>query len=277
VRTALGIYCGYDDSAYAYEWSDGHWRRFWEHEQTDYDGAAYEPQLIYQVQVVRPPGNPNGDRLVLTTGMNPWCQSNFQAVYYQLWRVHAGQSKLLLNGNDYNYIAADPPIQGSVGEHDALVEFAIPSLDIFNLHHRGAVRHYRIDGDSVARIDPIALDPEGFLEEWLTNPWSNAAAWSDRRSQPLLERWHREFAGRTTHVARISTPALRCRNHALWQIDIAFGDPEAEPPPTYLLIRWEPPYHFTMTGAGHRPFPGCTEKVTVPGALGTLFPVQDWR
>jgi hypothetical protein len=59
VRTALGIYCGYDDSAYAYEWSDGHWRRFWEHEQTDYDGAAYKPQLIYQVQVVRPPGNPS--------------------------------------------------------------------------------------------------------------------------------------------------------------------------------------------------------------------------
>jgi hypothetical protein len=36
LRTGAGIECGFDESAYAYEWSADKWRRFWQSEQDDY-------------------------------------------------------------------------------------------------------------------------------------------------------------------------------------------------------------------------------------------------
>src|SRR6516225_2225927 len=33
VQTSVGIWCGYDDSAYVYAWGQGRWRRVWSGEQ----------------------------------------------------------------------------------------------------------------------------------------------------------------------------------------------------------------------------------------------------
>jgi hypothetical protein len=44
VRTAVGIQCGYDESAYIYESNDSQWRRYWQSEQNDYREGKYFPQ-----------------------------------------------------------------------------------------------------------------------------------------------------------------------------------------------------------------------------------------
>lgn len=80
------------------------------------------------------------------------------------------------------YLARNPPIQGSVALNDVLVEFTVGSID-GGVHSRQAIRHYSIDQDQVQRIDPLALNPRDFVDEWLTHDWRAAAFWSDSASR----------------------------------------------------------------------------------------------
>jgi hypothetical protein len=43
VRTAVGILCQYDESAYGYKLLNGRWQRIWESEQNDYSSKKYNP------------------------------------------------------------------------------------------------------------------------------------------------------------------------------------------------------------------------------------------
>src|SRR5262245_49831953 len=66
VVTATGIWCGYDESAYAYAWEGGRWRRVWEHERDTYTKERYLPQNIHDV-LVSPP-DASRSRLIVTLG-----------------------------------------------------------------------------------------------------------------------------------------------------------------------------------------------------------------
>src|SRR6185312_12800072 len=68
---------------------------------------------------------------------------------------------------------------------DVLIEFTEASIDA-GVHNREAVRHFLINGDQVRRVDPVALSPRDFVDEWLTRDWKESARWS---ASPALRRW----------------------------------------------------------------------------------------
>jgi len=154
------------------------WRRVWQTEQDTYTEKAYHPQAIQSVLIS--PYNRANDYLVLTLGVMPWCSSNWHDVYYRVFRL--GPDPLappLVDGDEFAYIAGDdPPIRGSVTVNDVLVEFPIRSIDT-GVFARPAIRHYKIDHDNVKRVDPPALRPRDFMDEWLTHDWKESAFWSE--------------------------------------------------------------------------------------------------
>jgi hypothetical protein len=88
----------------------------------------------------------------------------------------------------------------------------------------------------------------------------------------MLRQWRRrlhadsvggEFSGATMH----------CQTPDLWQVSF---EPESEPN-VYFLVRWLPPYHFTMTGVTDKPWPRCTQEDTHADEWRTLFSTQEWR
>jgi hypothetical protein len=85
-QTAVGtgIRCGYDYSAYIYQWTGGKWQRIWENEQNDYSTNAYLPQILHSVQISDP--DSSGSRLILTLGTRTGCLT-FKEVYYRVWRL----------------------------------------------------------------------------------------------------------------------------------------------------------------------------------------------
>ena len=270
VRTALGIECGYDDSAYVYERRDDEWYRLFESEQdpTDPDPNRYEPQTLVAVHV--------SDRLVLTLGHMGWCQSNWYPVYYRLWRVgDDGKPRLLLDGRESAFLGAhEPPILGSVGSADLLVEFNVGSLDS-DVHNRPAVRHFAINGDTVQRIDPIALTPRDFVEEWIEQEPSERAMWADPRARASLARWRKPSDDSGYWGEFIGT--RRCiKSTDLWQVGIR-AHPHEKPTDIYFLVRWRPPYRFKMIDVATRPWHDCSQDDPDADMPQTLFPVQDWR
>src|SRR5690349_21210056 len=108
--------------------------------------------------------------------------SNWHPVYYRVWRVDSPQSKLLIDKSDFAYNRTDIFLIGSIGKDaifeqspvDVLIEFTERTID-GGVHNREAIRHYLVNGDQVRRVDPVALSPRDFVDEWLTDTWTESA------------------------------------------------------------------------------------------------------
>ena len=262
--------CGFDESAYAYEFSSDRWQGVWENEQNDYAGKKYLPQQLMGVYV-SPPNYDSGadpsERLVLTLGWHDWCTSSWQDVYYRVWRIKSSltQPKLLINESEWSFLAREPPIKGSVGFNDVLVEYTVPGRD----HSREEIRHYRIGPeDKVTRVDPLALSPFDFVEEWRIRPWAASLAWTESSVREKLVPVHKRLGSEL--LLRPYMATTHCTDRPdLWQVSADAS--------TYFLVRWKPPYRFTMVDVSDHRWKACDELDPHADEFRTLFPDQDWR
>lgn len=272
VKTRVGILCGFDESAYIYQWNQNHWQRRWESERNTYTKDHYNPQTILEV-LISPAhdGNRSGEldgHLILTLGKNPWCASNWQPVYYRVWRVSARKSTLLLDQSEYAFEAE--LIHGSVTFDDVVVEFRVGSID-GAVHNRAAVGHYKMRGDKLERVGPVALSPRDFVDEWLTHFWTESLAWSESSSRAVLSDWHKKL--NTDHVSgEFLAPTMHCTTIPdLWQVGVEFNV-EKSPEDIYFIVRWKPPYSFTMVGISTKETKDCIEEDRAADSDRTLFP-----
>jgi hypothetical protein len=224
------------------------------------------------------PYNRENHYLVLTLASESWCSSNWHRVYYRAFRLGPDlQAAPLVSGAEYAYLGShDPPIQGSVGADDVLVEFTVGSIDS-SVHSREAIRHYSITKNGVRREDPLALSPRDFVDEWIVSDWRESARWSEEANRPSMLQWHDKLKKMT---GEFIPPTMHCRNNPdLWQV--GFGDAQlstdTELRGAYFLVRWRPPYRFGMVEVNDRPWPSCTDRDPKADAPRTLFPVQAWR
>ena len=274
LQTGVGIACGFDESAYIYSWSGEGWKRVWQTEQNDYTEKAYNPQTIHSVLLS--PYSRTNDYLVLTLGSEPWCSSTLHDVYYRAFRLGPDpEVRPLVEGAEWARIDADPPIHGSVTATDVLVEFSI--VGGVDIGYR-AVRHYRIGHDEVRRIDPLALSPLNFVYEWLAHEWKEAAFWSEDDNRRSMSDWYNKLHKDRARGEPI-LPTMHCPTTPdLWQVGIDFSDPptplDAPPNGTYFVVRWRPPYQFTMVQVSDRPSPACTEQDRRADEGRTLFPAE---
>ena len=247
VVTAVGVNCGYDESAYAYTWRNGRWQRFWESEQNSYTKDSYRPQQVYYV-LISPPGA-GGRRLLATLGSQSGCLGGFKDLYARAWRLDAalGSTRVL----DWSAYADDgyPPIQGRVRPDDLLVQYTTGGLADGDTHT--AVRHFEVRNGVAVEVDPIAGRPHDFVLEWLSAPWedSRTRAASEALKEPYtalhLEHPYGDFA----------EPTRLCTAGAdLWQVTTRILDG----PTRYYRVRWETGFRFTMVDISETPFQDCT-------------------
>jgi hypothetical protein len=245
IRTAVGtsVRCGYDNSAYVYEWRGGKWERVWENEQNDYANDAYHPQMLHSVHISD--AGRDGARLILTLGTPTGCHGAFVPVYYRVWRT----GSLILDKAEILNDEGEPPVIGRVTADDLLIEFSAGGTG-YGFTHK-ALRHFEIHGATVTQTDPIAPTPRDFVEEWLAAPWPDSASRSD---SPALQEWHAKLH-RDDGQGDYPEPALSCRNDpSLVEITTHLEDS----PKHYFLVRTRQPLHFTMVNIADRPFADCT-------------------
>ncbi|HTP85219.1 MAG TPA: hypothetical protein VMQ11_19865, partial [Alphaproteobacteria bacterium] len=271
VITSVGLDCGEDDSAYAYEWQRNRWQRIWSYEQPIALGSDYRPTHVNGVRVSSPDQRTH-ERLLLLLGQGTGCTSNWLPIYFRLWRLHPdGDVNLLVDGAEMAFFSRDPPIEGSVSDHDATVEFRAGSLDP-DFHSYEAVRRYEVEGDEVMWRQPVALGPRGFVEEWLRRGWSEASDWTAQASRAALQSSHAKLHSAYDKMGRyIGDHTQHCRKSAdLWQVGIAFNGVEA-----FFLMRWQPPYRLQMVAVSAAPRADCDQPDASADADRTLF--QDWH
>jgi hypothetical protein len=281
ITTAVGILCQYDESAYGYKHVNGRWQRIWESEQNDYSPNKYAPQHIIAVHVWQSfkDGREDGPAFVMTLGNHWGCASWWHPVYYRVWRVDPSGSKLLIDGSEMAWLRAEAFAVGSIAQDrtgknaplDVLIEFTEGSIDT-GVHNREAIRHLLIEGDNVRRVDPVALSPRDFVDEWLTRGWNESANWSASAS---LRKWHGRVDG-----GEFGHATVHCETPDLWQVAFVPRNAQKnfEPEPkVYFLVRWRPPYHFTMVDVSNKPRVRCTQEDRQADEWRTLFSTQEWR
>jgi len=267
VVTAVGISCGFDESAYVYTWDGQRWRRVWEHERTSYTPKAYLPQIIHDVQISPP--DANGARLVLTLGSQTICGGAFKDIYARAWRLESGDMAGLpapsaVEGKaaaptygppvlDWTAHANDayPPIQGRVRPDAVVVGFTAGGQTSGEVH--SAIRHFRIERRTATQVDPIASLPRDFIVEWLSAPWDESRTRSESAS---LEARHGELH-RTDGVGDFPEATFRCSgDEDLWQVVTQLY----EGPKRYYLVRWQRPYRFAVVDISEKPYADCSVK-----------------
>ncbi len=101
------------------------------------------------------------------------------------------------------------------------------SLD-FDVLLRMHLLNFRISGDAVTRIDPVALHPQDFLDEWFQLPWSDASKSVEHTHENQAHSWTQwkktaapKFSSlRFVQPCETETPAKR------WVVGIDWGETE---------------------------------------------------
>jgi len=254
--TSVGIVCECDQSVYLYEWLGDHWSRRFESEQNGYGKRDYRPQWV-KGELSPPDGT--GQRLFLTVGFNPACWSVWQEGYFRLFRIGPRivplldwQQSMLNIGEDVNHkVAAD----------EILLEFGSTGIEPgFSRRH---VLHFRVDDDRVMRIEPLALQPVDFVDEWLSQKWAFIAEWTDPRLRKMHETLRRVGVDEYTF-------AQPCASRTSdWQVGVnskRLGD-------VYFLVQDGGDYRYRMLDVSRRRQPGCPGNGAIdPEKQSSLFP-----
>ena len=255
--TAVGISCGFDESAYVYARDGQRWRRVWEHERTTYTPEDYLPQTIHAVQVSSP--DASRGRLVMTLGSQTICGGAFKDLYARVWRMEADDTSTRVLNWTAHANDAYPPLQGRVGPNDVLFQFTAGGLLSGEVHT--ALRHFKIEQGSAIQIDPVASLPRDFVVEWLSAPWEESRS---RSASASLETRHRELH-RSDGVGDFPDSTLRCTMGSdEWQVNTHLY----EGPKKYYRVRWRNPSGFTMVDINDMPYPDCT----VADSRGETYP-----
>jgi len=172
VLAAFGVECGDDAVLFVFEREGKTWIEKITATSNPYKsvGDAWG-DLQYSIS----PPDPTGHWFVLLARDHPWCSSRFNGIEIRILRPGAtpGQPVVILNVND-GLNRGDINTRLSAKADMAEVIFDKPGQDVETLLDYVGIQKYAIRGDQAVRVQPVARDLRGFIEEWLGNSWDLA-------------------------------------------------------------------------------------------------------
>lgn len=137
------------------------------------------------------PVDESGKWYAVVHSIAPWCSSTWSAIRYEVLRPAASgvKQRVLLSKADSIWWGNDDYGNVTVGRNEFDLRFHSSSIDGGG-HNRVFIRHYSVVGDTLRRIQPVAVSPRDFVDEWIVSPWSEAKAWSSEVSLTQLQRAH---------------------------------------------------------------------------------------
>jgi hypothetical protein len=245
LKLILGVTvpCGFEDSFYLYDYSQGARRRVLESNST-----RQHDESISDVYFSTP--DEVGDHLILTLRYAVQCGSSWNGLSYDLYRLGANSEAAvpIFSGEHGVWFGAEHPYQIRLTPHELLMELRDRSIDA-SIHNRTHIFRYQIKPDGVERTDPVALQPQDFADEWLIRPWGEMESRSSASDHGKLQKWHDFLSGDLVsgEIDFVQSCAEKPRH---WQIAVdmnyAKGDELPEPLTVYFLVQELDSFRFEM-------------------------------
>jgi hypothetical protein len=219
-------------------------------------------------------------RAVVVHG-TPWCTSRFSAFEIDVlvptadalqprvvWHTERGYSR-----GDF-----EPSLKTSGNVFEFRINADAMEFDTDRAFERRVVYRYRVNANAVDRIEPIAINARGFLEEWLDMPWNEAAAQTYDPADVKLKMVHASYQRGSKEVNSPFTnlsygPVLACKQSKQFQVEFrasreAFipnkpGGASTPLPSTYFSVR-ETGNGYELLSATNKPDPQCGGPDLIP-------------
>jgi hypothetical protein len=276
------VTCGSDSQLFIYQSKGGHWTRALRWSSDFAKGAGTEGAWTAQygsawgdfflIGILIPSGgSPESWRAVVAHG-TPWCQSRFSGFGLAVVEPgDVGEARIVWQTDrEYSRLDFEPRLRSSGDTFEFRVNRDEMQFDEANSFERLAVYRYRVSGDTVTRIEPVAANARGFVEEWLTMPWKEALAQSNPEETSTLEAvykaYHSSDSDKDTYTKWHSGPVYACAARDRFQVTmttererIVVGKPGGESTPGqtyYFQLQRDNGYRLlTITTT---PDPTCT-------------------
>lgn len=192
VEVDFGIECDEDSVLMLYEAGSTGWRRLMRWQTTPYAkiSGAMGDGVYYAVM---PAQGATPLRVVVAHG-TPWCSSRFSQFAIDLLQpAPSGERPLVKWRTERGYSRGDAETRLRATSDIFELRTNVVAMNIDD-YETPVVFRFKIAGDTVTRIEPIALNGRGFVEEWLGMPWDEARDQVNPASVGSLKPIHDQFA-----------------------------------------------------------------------------------
>ena len=182
-------------------------------------------------------------RLVVAHGTD-WCTSRWSGYKIDLIEPQAGAARLVWHDQHGFVIESDPRLIARPNGFELRLD--VGTIESEQMTRKGVFR-YVVDGDTVRRVAPIAVDGRGFVDAWLQSPWSEAKQWSVPEGLEGFEKAHEAFARghKDASVTYSYGPMRACLMKGQYEVEI-----DAEPGGKQFYDIREGPNGYTMLNFG---------------------------
>jgi hypothetical protein len=258
ITAAFDIECGSDTVLFIFSREGGAW-----HEVLRWQSKPYASikDAFWSFDSRISPADNLGRWYVVTKHIAPWCSSTWSGIGYEALRPQNGtiNPKVLLSAQDFMWWGNDDMGSLTVGPQDFDVRFHSASID-GGVHNRVWIRHFTISGDTVTRVQPVAVSPRDFVDEWLISPWISASAWSSKAASEQLRKEHNGLSRTDNSADRLLSfgTIYRCsdaQDHFQVELVEETGPKFDIDQSFYFQVVGK--NAFTMTGISRIPDPKC--------------------
>ena len=282
VEYSFSIECGDDNLLLVYEHRDGSWAQTlrWQSRPLKSISDAFGDFLFTKIMPApseSSTGRPKW-RMVATHG-TAWCTSRFSNFKMDVIAPDAhSPAPRILWGTERDYSRGDFDLRLKSSGNTFEFRVNSPCLDM-KTYERHVIYRYQIDDDEhIRRINPIAINARGFVEEWLYSPWTESRDFASPETAKTLRRVHDDFdppmklddAPFKTHTYG---PVRACTAPGVFQVQInttlnkiVVGMPggEAHPLPSLFFHVREAKDGYIMLSAPSEADPACTGPDLMP-------------
>jgi hypothetical protein len=239
VRAGVSVDCGSDESVYVYRFSDTRARL------VEAQGTEKWGMSVVETQLSAP--DVSGSRIFNASLFAVTCASVWNTLDYRLFRIGPGAEPAVpLLSSTHTFVLGEGR-NVKLTAQDLIVELAAEAM--FPGYRRTYVLHYSIGPQGVERIDPVALQPQDFVHEWLTRPWEEMQSRSG--ASDTLVKWHKFLhADSIGGDYEFVQPCVNRPGFIQVGVDLDFvGDREIpEPLHVYFLVKDKGNYSYEMSG-----------------------------
>jgi hypothetical protein len=174
IQVGFGIPCGDDTVLMIYAPGPEGWRQALRWQSPAYkeiSGAFGD----FFLTAILPATAGSGWQAVAAHG-TPWCTSRLSGFKMDVLKPAAGKTAPEVVWHaDRGYSRGDATAKLRATGDGFELRLNDVGLDFINGYERPVIYHYRGAGEQVTRVEPIAANGRGFVEEWLSMPWNEAA------------------------------------------------------------------------------------------------------
>ncbi|HLN00048.1 MAG TPA: hypothetical protein VK335_12240 [Bryobacteraceae bacterium] len=197
--------------------------------------------------------DPAGNRVLYLSWYGVQCASVWDGLEYRVIRLSPEADHAVTVLSDIHTFVIDEDVHVKITPDELLLELTAEAME--GGFRRTYVMHYRISAGT-ERIDPVALQPQDFVHEWLTRSWSEMQS----RSSASVAKWHKFL--HADYVGGEYAFVQPCKERpGITQVGVGMrsvGDLEfPEPLGVCFLVEDMGDYRFKMSEVSFDRQPGC--------------------